>query len=82
MPIVKIKSKKVTRKFLTDLARDIYNPSTRKYMRLCSGKLQNGPDPKNSRPMHCGLGELYFAITGVQPEVTGVDEAGVVELAV
>lgn len=83
MPNTKIKPKKVTRKFLMDVARSIYNPSTRKYLRLCNGKLQNGPDPKDShRPMHCGLGELYFAMTGKQPYPMKVDEDDVVNLAV
>jgi hypothetical protein len=73
----------VTRKFLNDLARSIYDSKSRRFLRLCDGTLQNGPDPTNKRrPMHCGLGELYFAMTGRQPEETGVDEHGVVNLAV
>ena len=72
----------VTAKFLNGLAKEIYNPSTRQYLRLCPGTLQNGPDPKNkARPMHCGLGELYFKMTGYQPEETGVTEDDVVKLA-
>jgi hypothetical protein len=80
----KSKSKKVTvdRKFLTDLANEIYSSRNRTFLRLCNGTLQNGPDPTNEkRPMHCGLGELYFAMTGLQPEETGIDESGVIDLA-
>jgi hypothetical protein len=78
----KPKNTKVTRKFLVDLANEIYSSRNRTFLRLCNGTLQNGPDPKNpKRPMHCGLGELYFAMTGLQPEETGIDENGVVELA-
>lgn len=73
----------VDRKFLLNLANSIYNPKTRKFLRLCAGTLQNGPDPEDEeRPMHCGLGELYFAMTGKQPETTGVSEEDVVDLAV
>ncbi len=74
----------VDRKFLIDLARSIYNPSTKKFLRLCDGKLENGPDPTNSkRPMHCGLGELYFAMTGKQPRTEDkITEGGVINLAV
>lgn len=73
----------VDREFLMSLANDIYNSKTHKFLRLCNGKLQNGPDPTNKkRPMHCGLGELYFAMTGRQPERDGVDEDDVVDLAV
>lgn len=73
----------VDRKFLIDLANRIYDPKSKKFLRLCNGTLQNGPDPTDEkRPMHCGLGELYFACTGKQPGETGIDEAGVVELAV
>ena len=74
----------VDRKFLIDLARSIYNPSTKKFLRLCDGKLENGPDPTNSkRPMHCGLGELYFAMTGKQPMTEDkITEGGVIDLAV
>lgn len=80
----KTKSKtRVTRKFLTDLADSIYNTKTRRFLRLCNGTLQNGPDPTNEkRPMHCGLGELYFAMTGKQPEDTGVEERDVIDEAV
>lgn len=79
---VKIK-KVVNRKFLTDLANEIYNSKNKTFLRLCNGKLQNGPDPTNEkRPMHCGLGELYFAMTGKHPEQTGISEEGVTDLAV
>lgn len=73
---------KVTRKFLLKLADSIYNPSTRSFMRLCNGTLQNGPDPKTGKPMHCGLGELYFAMTGRQPKQDHVGEGGVIDKAV
>lgn len=73
----------VDRKFLMRLANSIYNPRNQTYLRLCNGTLQNGPDPKNqNRPMHCGLGELYFAVTGFQPEETGVSEDDVIRLVV
>jgi hypothetical protein len=74
--------KKVTSKFLNDLADQIYDPKTGAFLRLCNGTLQNGPDLEDEqRPMHCGLGELYFAMTGVQPKETGVSEDEVVEEA-
>lgn len=78
------KNKKVVvnKKFMLDLANSIYDPSTKKFMYLCDGTLQNGPDPKQGKPMHCGLGELYFAMTGNQPKQDGVDEEGVVQHAV
>lgn len=74
---------KIDKKFLLKLADQIYNPKTKKFLRLCDGELQNGPDPTNKkRSMHCALGELYFAATGLQPEDTGVDEDYVVNLVV
>ena len=84
MPTKKKPVKKVTRKFLLDLANKVYDPKTKRFLRLCDGSLQNGPDPTNPRrPMHCGLGELYFAMTGRQPETdTNIDEEGVIDLAV
>ena len=79
----KLKQTRVTRQFMLDLAESIYSSRNRTFLRLCNGTLQNGPDPTNpKRPMHCGLGELYYAITGVQPEETGVGERDVIELAV
>ncbi len=79
----KMKKVNVNRKFMMDLANRIYNPTSRKFLRLCNGTLQNGPDPKDPRrPMHCGLGELYFAMTGKQPEETRISEEGVIDLAV
>lgn len=73
----------VDRKFLRDLADKIYSSRNRKFLRLCHGVLQNGPDPKNpSRPMHCGLGELYFQMTGYEPHETNVCEYEVVDLIV
>lgn len=79
MPKTLTYPRKVTRSFLLDLADDIYDPKTRRFMRLCKGVLQNGPDPTDSkRSMHCGLGELYFAVFGKQPEAEGVSEEDVV----
>lgn len=81
----KAKAKKVVvnRKFLLDLARFIYDSKNRTFLRLCNGTLQNGPDPTDSaRPMHCGLGELYFAMTGRHPDDDGVSEETVVNVAV
>jgi len=79
----KSKPVRVTRKFLLDLADKIYNTKTRSCLRLCTGTLQNGPDPKDpKRSMHCGLGELYFAMTGREPKEDFMTEDGVVELAV
>lgn len=74
-------SKKVVdAKFLNDLANEIHDPKKGTYLRLCTGTLQNGPDPKdNGRTMHCGLGELYFRMTGRQPETDGVNEDDVVQ---
>jgi hypothetical protein len=77
------KPAKVTRKFLNDLARKIYDPKSRRFLRLCHGRLRNGPDPTDkARPMHCGLGELYFAMTGKEPDRLLISEDGVVEIAV
>lgn len=45
----KPKNIKVTRKFLTDLANQIYSSRNRTFLRLCSGTLQNGPDPTDKR---------------------------------
>lgn len=83
----KLKPKKkkfvVDRKFLNDLATSIYDSKNGKFLRLCAGTLQNGPDPEDKqRSMHCGLGELYFAITGKQPHARGVDECEVIDCAV
>lgn len=73
---------KLTKKFMLDLAKQIYDSKNRCYLNLCQGTLQNGPDPKDKqRIMHCGLGELYFAMTGKQPEVDNVSESDVVHLA-
>jgi hypothetical protein len=72
----------VNRKFLNDLADRIYNPKSRRFLRLCQETLQNGPDPTNKkRSMHCGLGELYFAMTGKQPDDVNINEDDVVDLA-
>lgn len=73
----------VNRKFLNALADRIYNSKERTFLRLCTGTLQDGPDPTDvKRHMHCGLGELYYAMTGHQPERDGVNEDDVVNLAV
>lgn len=74
---------RIKRSWMMALADRIYNPRTQRFLRLCNGTLQNGPDPKDpARPMHCGLGELYFAMTGHQPQEDRVSEAGVVRKAV
>jgi hypothetical protein len=79
----KKKNVHVDRKFLRDLADSIYNPRTRHFMRLCRGTLQNGPDPVDGdRTMHCGLGELYFAVTGLQPKQGNATERSVVNAVV
>lgn len=73
----------VTRKWLMDFADTIYNQKTKEFLNLCYGTLKNGPDPKNpKRAMHCGLGELYFQLTGKQPDLNKVNETTVVELVV
>lgn len=67
----------VTRKWLLDFANTIYNPKTKQFLNLCRGHLTNGPDPKDSkRSMHCGLGELYFRLTGKHPK--GITEGEVI----
>lgn len=72
----------VTRNFLIKLANTIYDPKTRHFLHLCRGKLLNGPDPTDrKRSMHCGLGELYVAMTGRQPD-GGLKENIVIDLAV
>lgn len=72
----------VDRAFFLRLADQIYDPKTRKFLRLCDGELQNGPDPTDKeRTMHCGLGELYFAMTGDHPR-GHVREDGIIELAI
>lgn len=79
----KKKAKRVTRGFLLGLANTIHSSRDRTFLNLCRGTLQNGPDPVDGkRTMHCGLGELYFAITGRQPDQDGVSESDVVNLAV
>ncbi len=81
----KQKSKQVVvnRNFLMSLAKLIYDPETKDFLRLCDGTLQNGPDPTDEkRPMHCGLGELYFEMTGEQPKDGSVDVIDVVQMAV
>jgi hypothetical protein len=73
----------VNRKFLLDVADRIYNSKQRSYLRLCEGTLQGEVDPKNpKRVMHCGLGELYYQMTGNHPEQDGVNEDQVCDLAV
>lgn len=76
----KIKIKPLNAKFFNDLANKIYNPKTKKFLRLCEGLLTNGPDPTDKkRRMHCGLGELYFQMTG--QHTASLEEDDVVELA-
>lgn len=75
------KQKKVVvdAKWMKDVAKLIHDGHSGKYLRLCTGTLQNGPDPVDKvRTMHCGLGELYFQLTGHQPEEDGVNEEGVI----
>jgi hypothetical protein len=67
--------KVVDKKALNEIADGIYNPKTGHYLNLCKGTLLNGEDPAcEARSMHCGLGELYFVVTGKQPEEDKVDE--------
>lgn len=71
----------VDRRFLMNLANVIYDTKSRRFLRLCDGSLVNGPDPTDKkRSMHCGLGELYYAMTDRHPR--GVGEEDVVDLAV
>jgi hypothetical protein len=67
----------VTKKVLLKIADRIHNPVTGDFLKLCRGTLQNGPDPDMpSRTMHCALGELFYMVTGVQPNnLTTVDES-------
>lgn len=76
--------KVVSRQFLNDLADEVFDRDQKTFIRLCAGTLQNGPDPENpKRSMHCGLGELYFAMTGLQPKTRRtLSENDVVALAV
>ena len=72
--------KVVTKKALHQIADSIHDPKTGHYLNLCTGTLQNGPDPVcETRTMHCGLGELYFVVTGHQPEEDYVDENDVID---
>lgn len=72
--------KLVTKAVLEKIADSIYNPKTKSYLNLCSGTLQNGPDPAcETRSMHCGLGELYYVITGNQPEDESSSEIDVID---
>jgi len=73
--------KVVTKAVLNKIADSIHNPETGDYLNLCRGTLQNGPDPVcEARQMHCGLGELYFVVTGRQPEEDDCDEGDVIDL--
>jgi hypothetical protein len=77
---LKPKPKVVTKKVLKQIADNIYNPKTGHYLNLCEGTLQNGPDPVcEARTMHCGLGELYFVVTGRHPEEDSADEGFVID---
>jgi hypothetical protein len=71
--------KLITKKVLKQIADSIHDPESGRYLNLCAGTLQNGPDPVcETRTMHCGLGELYFVVTGHQPEEDHVREDGVI----
>lgn len=74
----------VDRKFLNDLAKKIYDYKSKKFIRLCAGHLCE-PDPlntgKNSKMLHCGLGELYYAMTGEDDFSSSVTENDVIETA-
>jgi len=76
------KPARVTRQWLLNLADRIHNSKNRTFLLLCSGTLQNGPHPKTGKPMHCGLGELYFEMTGHQPEEDRVSERDVIDACV
>ena len=77
-------NKTVDRKFLMQLADRIYNPKTKQFLRLCTNHLQSGRDPSDSvRPMHCGIGELYYAMTDRHPRDARISDADkVIDLAV
>jgi hypothetical protein len=71
--------KVVDKKALNKIADGIFNPKTGNYLNLCKDTLLNGEDPAcEARSMHCGLGELYFVVTGEQPEKGKVNEGLVV----
>lgn len=76
--------KVVTKKWLLGLADKIYNPKTRKFTPLCVGTLCEVDDETGHvKPgaLHCGLGELYYAMTGKDPEPCKTSEDEVIELA-
>jgi hypothetical protein len=58
--------KKLTKKFLLEVADSIYNPKTGAFMKLCEGTLCTF-DRKIKKTVHCGIGELYFQLTGEHP---------------
>lgn len=75
----------VDRKFLNDLAKKIYDSKTKKFIRLCRGHLCEA-DPqsteKNPKMIHCGLGELYYAMTGQDDFSVSLTENDVIDVAV
>lgn len=76
--------KVVTKKWLLGFADKIYNPKTRKFTPLCAGTLCETDDETGYvKPgaLHCGLGELYYAMTGKDPEPCKTSEDEVIELA-
>lgn len=82
-----VKEVYVNRKFLNDFAKKIYDPKTKKFTRLCHGTLvsiKRNKDKKIVKVMHCGLGELYYAMTGTEPKTKSprTSEDDVVDLAV
>lgn len=63
--------KSVTPAFLREVAQRIHDPKTGEYLRLCTGTLKSSHhedgDESNPQVIHCGLGELYYAVTGEHP---------------
>lgn len=72
---------KVTRAFLLKVANNI--SSKNKFIRLCDGDLCKLVTLGKNKPqkMHCGLGELYFALTSNHP-TPSIRERDVVDLVV
>lgn len=65
---------KVTRKNMLKFADLIFNPKTKRYLPLCSGTLENGPD-ESGREMSCALGDMYYFFVSKKPIKT-VDKNG------
>lgn len=61
--IKKPKETLVTYEFLMNLAKKIYDPKTRRFLQLCHGSLSHF-EKDTRRWLHCGIGELYYAMTG------------------